>query len=818
MLRNYLTLARRNLLKHWGSSAINIIGLAVGAACCLLIVEYVRHEWSYDRFHEKADRIYRAWVLEDYGENQRFFNAVTPIPLGPALGSHLPEIQETVRVSTFTSRVQKESISFDETIHMVDPAFFEVFDFPLRSGDPAPLRTANAVVLTPETALRYWGAEDPVGQTLSIHIGETMQDFMVTGVTEEVPGTSSISFSLLVSWAQSTNLFDDRQRRSWGSVIPETYVLLREGVAAADVEAKLPTLVEQMVGGGMRGGTYTIGLQPLTAIHLDPDFPRGIAAVSDPAYSYILSVLALLVLGIACINVVTLSMARSTGRALEVGVRKVMGAERVQLMQQFWGEAGVLMVLALLGGVLLAWLSLPFFNDLAGTRFTLRLDAEMLLFIAALAVLLGWVAGSYPALVLSRSRPVEVLKGALPLRKGGFGKGLIVAQFAFAVFLISSALIMSRQLHFLQTKNLGFDQEQVVVIPLQGILQSGMRGGMSRMSQRIETGMELSERFKQTLSQQPTIKQVAAASFMPGTSNWFKLGYYDDNGRFLNFQMNVIDPDFVETLGMELVAGRNFAGYGTADASRGIIINETLAASYGWDEPVGQRLPGPFGDHEIIGVVRDFHFQSLHMDIAPVVLAMNIEPIMAGISDINVTASPMPKLFVRLAPGAPSRALSRLEAVWNRLAAGQPFEYSFLDERIDSQYRAEERLRRLVVVATVLAIFIACMGLFALAALTVTRRTKEIGLRKVMGASVPGIVLLLTREFAALVLVAYVLATPVVYFVMHRWLDNFAYRIGMGPGVFFLAGVVALTIALLTVSYQSIRAALSNPVDSLRYE
>lgn len=330
--------------------------------------------------------------------------------------------------------------------------------------------------------------------------------------------------------------------------------------------------------------------------------------------------------------------------------------------------------------------------------------------------------------------------------------------------------------------------------------------------------MELSERFKQALAQQPAIKQTGAASFMPGTSNWFKLGYYDDNGRYLNFQMNVIDPKFIETLGMDLIAGRTFAGYGTADANRGIIVNETLAAAYGWEEPVGQRLPGPFGDHEIIGVVRDFHFRSLHTAIEPVVLTMNIEPIMAGISDINVTGSPIPKLFVRLAPGDASTALSRLEKVWNEIAAGQPFTYSFLDERIDSQYRTEERLRRLVVVATLLAIFIACMGLFALAALTVARRTKEIGLRKVMGASVPRIVLLLTREFAQLVLLAYVLATPVVYVVMHRWLENFAYRIGMEVGVFVLAGILALAIALLTVSYQSIRAALRNPVDSLRYE
>ena len=377
---------------------------------------------------------------------------------------------------------------------------------------------------------------------------------------------------------------------------------------------------------------------------------------------------------------------------------------------------------------------------------------------------------------------------------------------------------MSRQLQYLQTKNLGFDKEQVVVIPLQGALTSSLRGGMRRMNKRITAGMDVAELFKRELAQHTNIKQTGAASFTPGTANWLNLGYQADNGSFLKFQMNVIDPSFIETLGMELVAGHHFGGYGTTDANRGIIINETLAAAYGWKNPIGQRLPGPFGDHEVIGVVRDFHYQSLHTAIEPVVLVMNPEPIMAGISDITVTSSPVPKLFVRLAPETASAALATLEGIWDRLAPGETFDFSFLDERIDSQYRAEQQLRHLVVIATLLSIFIACLGLLALAALTVARRTKEIGIRKVLGASALGIVLLLSKDVARLVLVAFLMTAPVAYLLMEYWLQDFEYRIRLGPGAGILAGILTLVIALLTVSYQAVKASLRNPVDSLRYE
>ncbi|MBX2820722.1 MAG: ABC transporter permease [Rhodothermaceae bacterium] len=819
MLRSYITIALRNLWKYKGFTAINFLGLSVGVAVCLLIVAYVRLEWSYDQFHEQADRLHRAWVLEDYGEDQRFFNTTTPIPLGPALKNSLPEVERSIRISTFSTQVQKGNLTFTETIHLADPEFFDVFSFPLQGTITNPLDNTHTVVLTPQLATRYFGETNPVGQTLTLRIGERDQEFVVTAVTDVIPRNSSIQFSMVVPWRVSLDVYDDRQRRSWGNVIAETYVLLQEGTDLTGLEAKFPSLVEHHVG-QIQDGSYTIGLQPITDIHLNPSFPQGLAAVSDPAYSYILSVLAFFVLGIACINVITLSAASSTSRNIEVGVRKVMGAGRRRLMQQFFGESIALALLAATGGVLLAWVGHSFFEDLTGTQDALHFDAGALLSLFILVCVIGGIAGSYPALVLSAFRIVDVFKGTLPTgNKGGFlRQSLIVVQFAFAVFLISSTLIMNRQLEFLQTKNLGFDKEQVLVVPLQGAVSAGSSGGLNGMNGRIDAGMEAAKRFKQELAQQSHVVQTGAASFVPGVSSWFDLGYYSDDGRFLKFQMNVVDPDFLGALDMQLVAGRNFAGYGTADANRGIIINETLAAFYNWEDPIGQRLPGPFGDHEIIGVVRDFHYQSLHTAIEPAILVMNMEPIMAGIMDVTVNSSPIPKLFVRILPGRTPEALAALEGIWNRLADGQSFTFSFLDENIDSQYRAEQLLRKLAVVVTLLAILIACLGLFGQAALTTARRKKEIGIRKIVGASSLGIVFLLSKDFVRLVLIAFIVVTPVVYLVMNRWLQDFAYRITIGPGVFILVGMLCMALALLTVSYQSLNAALKNPVDSLRYE
>ena len=817
MLKNYLKIALRNLKKDKVHAFINVSGLAVGLACCLLMMLFVRNEWSYDRFHERADDLHRAWVLEDYGKDQEFFNTVTPIILGPTLAETFPEIEHVVRIATNNDHVRRGETMLTETALLVDPNFFEVFDFPLLRGEAASLfDNPNTVVLTPEVAKRFFGQEDPLGQTLSMRIGAAFQDFVVTGLAEASPPNSSIQFTMLIPFAKGNDLYSENARRSWFNVFVETYVLLREDVDAEAFNAKLPTMVEQMLGDrAPEDGTSTIGLQPMTAIHLDTSFPPGIAPITDPAYSYIMAGIALLVLLIACINFMTLSIGRSASRALEVGVRKAIGASRQHLMRQFWGEALMTTLLALALGVALAEALRPFFNTLAGTELTLAADGGTVLFLAALTVLIGLVAGSYPAAVLSGFRPVEVLSGKL--RLGGdtslLRRGLVVVQFALSIFLMAGTLLMAQQLDYMRTRSLGFDKEQVVMLRTSGTPAPG-RGLLSV----LEEGRRTADLLRNELATDPAIAGMATASFAFG-EGWMGVGYDADDGSYRTFALNIIDEDYLPVLGMELAAGRNFSRDNPSDAVRGIIVNEAFAAEYGWENAVGQRLPSQhFEDHEIIGVVKDFNFESLHGQVRPLALVVNPRVVLRGVSDVSMAVPPTPKIAVRIKPENIPGTLAMLERTWKHVAPDQPYNYSFVDEAVDSQYRQEERLGKIVGIASLLAIVIACLGLFGLAALAVARRTKEIGVRKVLGASTPGLALLLSKDFALLVGVAFVLATPAAYLVMDHWLQDFAYRIEISWGIFLMAGLAALGVALLTVSYQAVRAALSDPVKSLRYE
>ncbi len=814
MLKNYFKISIRNLKKDKIHAFINVTGLAVGLACCLLIMLFVRNEWSYDRFHERADDLYRAWVLEDYGEDKQFFNTVTPIILGPTLAETFPEVEHIVRIATNNDQVRRGETMLTETALLVDPNFFEVFDFPLIRGETSSFSSnPNTTVLTPEAATRYFGQDDPLGQTLSMRVGADFQDFVITGIAETPPVNSSIQFTMLIPFAQGDNLFSENARRSWFNVFVETYVLLRPDVTGEAVEAKLPAMVAQVLGERVPDdASYNIGLQPMPEIRLDTSFPVGIAPISDPAYSYILAGIALLVLLIACINFMTLSIGRSASRALEVGVRKAIGASRRHLMHQFWGEALMTTLLALALGVALAEALRPLFNALAGTDLTLAFDGGTVLFLAALTVLIGLVAGSYPAAVLSGFRPVEVLTGKL--RLGGdtslLRRGLVVVQFALSISLIAGTLLMTQQLDFMRTKSLGFDKEQVVVLPTTGTPIPLMTV--------LEEGRRTADRLRNELATDPAVVNMTAASFTFG-EGWMSASYTDDQGIFRSFMLNIIDEDYLPVLGIELAAGRNFSRDIPSDAARGVIINEAFAAEYGWEDAIGQRLPGQnFEDHEIIGVVKNFNFESLHGPVRPLALVIDPRVVLRGVSDVGLAVAPTPKIAVRIKPDDIPGTLATVEQTWKRVAPDQPYSFSFVDEAVDSQYRQEERLGKIVGIASLLAIVIACLGLFGLAALAVARRTKEIGVRKVLGASASGVALLLSKDFAKLVLVAFVLAVPVVYFVMNRWLEDFAYRVEISWPIFLIAGLTALGVALLTVSYQAVKAALSDPVKSLRYE
>lgn len=805
MFRNYLKIALRNFARHKIYSFINLGGLTLAVTCCLLLGLYVRHEWSFDRFHTKNDRLYRSWTQEEY-KGEQFKNVSTPYILGPTLKETFPEIEGMTRVRTGEYNVRKGSDVFNERVHMVDPDFFQMFDFPLISNSPAnPLGELYSVVLTEELAHKYFGAENPVGKTLTMQLDSVMQAFTVKAVARNVPTNSSIRFGILIPMGHVNNLVSDRALKSWFNVTPETYVLLHETASADKLAAKYPSMLRTALGDKYKGNNYIVNLQPIADIHLNKELAGGYEPVSDPAYSYILSGIALFLLVIACINFMTLSLGRSVSRAQEVGVRKAMGALRSQLMNQFWSEALLMTVLAVGLGLVFSVVLTPLFGQLANQELHVRLDGTTALVLLGMVVIVGLVAGSYPALVLSGFRPVEVLKGRLSL-KGDvsfFRRALVVVQFSLSVMLIAGTFVLNQQLSYLQKKSLGYRQEHTVIIPV------GVGG---------PEGRALVERFRNATASQKDVLGVASSAFPFASGGWGELGFTDNQKVYRESLFNVIDPYFLPTYGIKLVAGRNFDPKNSADNFGGILVNQAFVKKFGLKNPINERLPGKFPDHRIIGVTEDFHYASLHQNVEPLILMMRPDSIYQGIENLMYQTSPSPDLSVRLSAGNVPETMALLERTWKRIAPGEPFRFTFLDADLQRQYEAEQRLGRIVTIASVLSILIACLGLFGLATLAVARRTKEIGVRKVLGASVLNITNLLAQDFLKLVGVAILIASPLAWWALRQWLQGFAYKVDVHWWIFALAGLLTVVIAFLTVSFQSVKAALTNPVKSLKTE
>ncbi len=815
MIRNYITIAYRSLLRNKFYAFINIVGLGIGIASCLLISLFVKDEWTFDRFHQKSSSIYRAYVTEDYGENQQFFNTVTPFPLGPVLKEHFPEIEYAVRIHNIGTQVKTADAQFSESVTITDQGFFQVFDFEVIHGNASEaLAGATNIVLTRDMAMKFFGHADATGNTLSIQVGESFEAFVVKGVVENPPVNSSIQFDILGSSLLLPRLYGERSLTSgWFNVTPETYVLLRDGSDATALESKFPPLFKSILGDDFEKSKYYVGLQPLTDIHLNRDFPVGNAPVSDARYSYIMGGVALMILLLASINFVTLSVGQTLKRALEVGVRKVMGAARNQLITQFAGESLLTTALALLVGVALAGMSLPLFNDLSGKALTLKPDGFMVALAGTLVVVVGLIAGSYPAFVLSGFKPISVLKGRLQGdRRQTLRKVLVSIQLVLAVFFVSSALIMREQLNFLQSRNLGFDKEQTVVIQMTVPPTGGLRA-------RVQAGFEKAEIMKQEYRALPAVTSLCAAAHDFGNGQWTEIGYTDDKSTYRNFYINLIDPDFISAMKMELVAGRNFSQENTGDQRNGVIINEAFVREMGWSDAIGKRIPGKaFINHEIIGVVKDFHYESLYTSVKPLVMTMNPEIAFSGSENVMMDNSPIPKLFVRIGHGKASETLTHLQTGWEKISGGDAFTFSFVDERINAQYRSDQNLGRIITIATALSILIGGLGLYGLSSLAIQNRVKEISIRKVLGASPQSLLFLLSKAFLMMLLVNVVISIPFSIYFMRQWLENYEYKISIDWMIFGKAGLVALLIGIITISYHTITTVLSQPADTLKNE
>ncbi len=784
MLKNYIKVAFRNIKKYKAYSFINLAGLAVGMSACILILLWVQNELSFNRFHEKADQIFRAVEHERMSDGRALSYPLFPTGFGPALKKDYPQVLETARLRRYRGRIVRVGdISFYENdFAFADPELLEIFTFPLLRGNKdTVLSDPSSLILTEEMAKKYFGEKDPIGQVVKV---DGAHEFQVTGVLKNIPQNSDIKFDFVVPFEVLKKY--DWEMNDWGTFGINTYVLLNEHTDYQEFN----TQIEDFLKKYSEDTIMTVSLQPLTKIHL---YSAGIEASGtegDIKYVYIFSLIALLILLMACVNFMNLSTARSENRAREVGVRKVIGAKQRNLIFQFFAESVVLALLALLFAVILAQLALPAFNSLTGKELNLRIFSPSLLVLGLLgiAVLTGVIAGSYPAFVLSSLQPVKTLRRRFSSEGSGgsFRKILVLSQFVLTICLVIATIVFNRQMHYIRNMNLGIEKDYIVCLD--------MKGGLEEKSQVL----------KNEILRNGSVISVTAASDSPA-GNFLSISLDDWEGRDTdaNYLLHLlsVDHDYLTVFNIDLVEGRFFREDETSGDELPIVLNETAIKAMGMKDPIGKRVRDDF---RIIGVVEDYHFESLHEAIAPL-----------GIIHTPVDYD---RLLVKIQSQNLPKTLAAIKGSWMKVAPEYPFEFRFLDEDINDLYKSDRKVNTLINISTFLAIFIACLGLFGMASYTAEQRTKEIGIRKVFGASIPSIFFLLSQQFSKWIIASNIIAWPLAYFLMKKWLSSFAYHASPNLFIFIFAAVIVLIIAMITVSFQTLKAALANPINSLRHE
>jgi len=782
---HHLKVSIRNIIRHKGYAFLNIFGLAAGMACCILIGLWVLDELNYDRFHKKASSICRVESNQEF--NGRILHIYwTPHPLGPALEAEIPEVKDSTRAQNLRAQLLRhEDKAFEEyDIWSVDPSFLDMFTFPMIQGSPeSALSGTSSLVMTERLATKFFGDENPIGKVINV---AQSADFTVTGVLKDIPANSSLQFDVLIpyKYLDSTGRTDDNFTNNQ----TYTWIQLHAGVSAEEVSSKISGFVRTKVP---RSG-MVLELLPLTKVHLYTysGYEKNLAIQSV----YLFSIIAIFVLVIGCINFMNLSTARSASRAKEVGLRKVVGAFRSQLIRQFYGESLLFAFIALGLAVLAVSIVLPAFGNLAGKEMSWNAPGAgvLILGLAGIALLTGLVSGSYPALFLASFQPVNTLKGKLKSGKGNavFRRTLVVVQFVLSAALIIGTGVVSKQMTFIKNRNLGWNKEQVVAIPIRSYSRPSL------------------ETLKAQLANTPGILNVAVATQKPSFTSWSSSGF-DWEGKDPSLKVDVTymeaDDGYVDTMGMNIIQGRNLSKEFPTDATESFLINEEFAKLMGHEDPIGKSFSYWDQKGKIVGVIENFHFQPLRRKIEPLVIRW---------SQLNWTNF----LFLRIAPQGIAETIGTVQGTWGKIMPDIPFSYQFLDEDFATMYGSEERTGTLLKIFTAMAIMVACLGLFGLVSFAAEQRTKEIGIRKVLGASATGIVALVCREFLLLIGLANLIAWPVAYFVVKGWLDNFAYRTQI-TSIFFIGALAAsLVIGLMTVIYKAIRAASASPIVALKHE
>ena len=812
MLKHYFKIAVRNLGRQKILSFINVSGLSIGLACFSLFLLYAVNEFSFDRFHGNANNIYRVYRWTDAMEGQEAQGDVyMPSPLGPAMKADLPEVANYVRMydGWRGSFIKVDGNVRTMRVSYADPSIFSVFSFPLKYGiSQSALKDLQNMVVTKQKAKELFGTDNVVGRTIEVKIDDDFVPFTITAVTENIPANSSIQFELLGNFSYlETTQGAKRGVNNWNRSSYITYVQLNAGSGLPGDVQKLgsfrhkyyPDEEKELKDAGYKweGNKFPVrfGLQPLKAGHTDTKIFGGPVEQVNPKTIWILLSIAAGVLLIACINFTTLAIGRSARRAKEVGVRKVIGSERKHLIIQFLAEAILLSVLSLLIALLLVKILLPYFNQLSGRelQFSFSLYPEMSWMLTGLTLLVGLLAGSYPALILSSFRPIEVLKSKIRVSGSNiFTKSLVTVQFVLSIGLIICTMVILQQTKFMSGKNPGFNKENIVVVDASDTKTK-----------------EIYPLFKQALVSRTDIAGIASAELSLGEGTGWSRSGFEYNGTHKDVFEYFIDPEYIPLMGMKIIAGRNFDPKITDDTVTSVIVNEAMVKDMGWtmENAVGQQIKGYMETKTpvVIGVVKNFNYRPFKEEVKPQMF--------------HQFADYAPyKFFVRVKAGNPAPALAAMQKAWKGVVADLPFKYNFLDESLDNFYKSERKWSNIIGWAGGISVFLACLGLFGLAALAAINRTKEIGIRKVLGASLPGIVKLLSKDFLKLVVLALIIAAPLAWYFMNKWLQDFAYRISIGWWVFIAAGSLAIIVAFVTIGFQAIKAGVANPVKSLRTE
>ncbi len=794
MLKNYIITALRNLLKNKGFSVINILGLSIGLASFMLISLYVYHELTMDSYHKNANRIYR--IVENLRtENELLFQSVSSPPMGPMIAHDFPEVQAFVRFTQNGVLVRKDNLSYyEEDCYLADSSVFDVFSFKVLKGNAkTALTEPNTTVLTESAARKYFGDKDPLGQTLEMD-GDQIK---ITGVMADVPENSHFRFDMLISFSTWSINNKKSELNEWFWNGFHTYFLLKDEKQIANVRAKMAGFITRNIE---KGGMYyeELPLQPLKSIYLET--PRSWENGKRGSINnlYILSIIALFILLIACFNYVNLATARASRRIKEVGLRKVLGAQRRSLIFQFLGESVIVSVMATLLGFGLAWVVLPSFNNLVETTLGFGIFPHSYYVwggLAVLAIVLGLFSGMYPALMISGFEPLQIFRPSLRgmFSHQNFRKVLVAAQFIISITLVAGTLLVFDQLSLVRNSNLGFQKKATLTIQY---------NGNKAVREHLES-------IKNELARVPGITSITASHTVPGqqVTNWYaQLEMKDGKMSPTNINTNLIDHDFIPAYGIEMLAGRNFDRASKADDTTAFIINETAMKDFGWttQDALGKKVDQGGKKGFIIGVMKDFHYESLHHKVEP--LMVNLRPNSFSVLSLKINSSEIPAV------------VAQVEKEWKALVPTLPFRYSFLDQDYDKLYKADTQLSKVASVFSGLAIFVGCLGLLGLTSFSVERRIKEIGIRKVLGASVGNVIFMISKEFVGLILLSFVVAIPVTYYLITRWLQNFTDRITIGPVTFILAGLSVLALAWLTISFLSFKAAATNPSQTLRTE